>query len=83
MGLLRGRREAGGMKYRMREKMFAIGDDFWIEDEDGVRAFKTATTRVAVNANGVLDKRRLTASGHSLEAPARGTIRPCCRALHP
>jgi uncharacterized protein YxjI len=27
------------MKYVVREKMFAIGDDYWIEDEDGRRAF--------------------------------------------
>jgi uncharacterized protein YxjI len=24
----------------MREKMFAIGDDFWIEDENGERAVR-------------------------------------------
>jgi uncharacterized protein YxjI len=24
----------------MREKIFAVGDDFWIETEDGERAFK-------------------------------------------
>ena len=34
MPLLRGRRDdGGGTKYRMREKLFAIGDDFWIENE--------------------------------------------------
>ena len=27
------------MKYVVREKMFAIGDDYWIEDERGQRAF--------------------------------------------
>lgn len=27
------------MKYLVREKMFAIGDDYWIEDERGDRAF--------------------------------------------
>ncbi|WP_328918108.1 MULTISPECIES: hypothetical protein [unclassified Streptomyces] len=27
------------MKYVVREKMFAIGDDYWIEDESGRRAF--------------------------------------------
>ncbi len=27
------------MKYLVREKMFSIGDDFWIEDEDGNKAF--------------------------------------------
>jgi uncharacterized protein YxjI len=38
MGLLR-RRGEEGTRYTMREKMFAIGDDFWIE-RDGERAFK-------------------------------------------
>ncbi len=27
-------------RYLMRERMFSIGDDFWIEDEKGRRAFK-------------------------------------------
>jgi uncharacterized protein YxjI len=27
------------MKYVVREKMFAVGDDYWIEDENGRRAF--------------------------------------------
>jgi uncharacterized protein YxjI len=27
------------MKYLVREKMFALGDDYWIEDERGERAF--------------------------------------------
>lgn len=27
------------MKFMMRERMFSIGDDFWIEDEAGDRAF--------------------------------------------
>ena len=41
MPLLRGRREeANATRYRMQEKLFAIGDDFWIENEGGERAFK-------------------------------------------
>jgi uncharacterized protein YxjI len=41
MPLLRGRREdANVTRYRMQEKLFAIGDDFWIENEGGERAFK-------------------------------------------
>ena len=40
MGLLRRRDEARGTRYRMREKMFAIGDDFWIETDGERRAFK-------------------------------------------
>jgi uncharacterized protein YxjI len=40
MPLLRRRQDDGGTKYRMREKLFAIGDDFWIENDRGERAFK-------------------------------------------
>lgn len=41
MPLLRGRREEANVtRYRMQEKLFAIGDDFWIENEGGERAFK-------------------------------------------
>lgn len=29
-----------GAHYRMRQKLFSIGDDYWIEDEHGQRAFK-------------------------------------------
>ena len=40
MPLLRGRGDQGGTKYQMREKVFAIGDDYWVENEAGERAFK-------------------------------------------
>jgi uncharacterized protein YxjI len=40
MPLFRRGHDDGGTKYRMREKLFAIGDDFWIENEVGDRAFK-------------------------------------------
>jgi uncharacterized protein YxjI len=40
MPLLRRRQDDGGTKYRMREKLFAIGDDYWIETDDGERVFK-------------------------------------------
>ena len=39
MPLLRGRRD-DATKYRMSERLFAIGDDYWIENEDGERTFK-------------------------------------------
>ena len=29
-----------GPKFRMREKLMAIGDDFWIEDDEGNQLFK-------------------------------------------
>jgi uncharacterized protein YxjI len=43
MGLLRRGREArevGGYRYVMRERLLGIGDDYWIESDDGQRAFK-------------------------------------------
>ena len=40
MPLLHRHHDAGGTRYRMREKLFAIGEDFWIETEGGDRAFK-------------------------------------------
>ena len=42
MPLLRGRRgdDDSGTKYQMREKMFAIGDDYRIETDGGARVFK-------------------------------------------
>ena len=35
-----GRPGGGGNSYQMREKMVAIGDDFWIENEQGQKVFK-------------------------------------------
>jgi uncharacterized protein YxjI len=32
-------RGGGGAVYRMKERLLAIGDDFWIEDAEGERAF--------------------------------------------
>ena len=35
-----GRPGGGGNRYQMRQKMAAIGHDFWIENEQGQKAFK-------------------------------------------
>ena len=40
MGFLNRHDGLGGTRYQMREKLFAIGDDYWIETEAGERAFK-------------------------------------------
>ena len=40
MGFLHRHDEPGGTRYQMREKLFAIGDDYWIETEGGERVFK-------------------------------------------
>jgi hypothetical protein len=40
--VLRGRKheEQVGRRFQMREKLIAIGDDYWIEDDSGQRMFK-------------------------------------------
>ena len=53
MGLFRNR-EPEGTHYQMREKMFAIGDDFWIE-KDGERAFKVNGKALRVRDTLVLE----------------------------
>ena len=35
-----GRPGGGGNRYQMREKMVSIGDDFWIQNEQGQKVFK-------------------------------------------
>ena len=40
MGFLHRHEDLGGTRYQMREKLFAIGDDYWIETENGDRVFK-------------------------------------------
>ena len=55
MGFLNRHDEPGGTRYRMREKLFAIGDDFWIETEDGNRAFKVNGKALRVRDTFVLE----------------------------
>lgn len=40
MGILRRHHGLGGTRYTMREKLLAIGEDFWIETDEGGAAFK-------------------------------------------
>jgi uncharacterized protein YxjI len=62
MALLRRPHEAGGTRYRMREKLFSIGDDFWIENEAGERSFKVDGKALRVRATFILQ----TPSGDEL-----------------
>ena len=55
MPLLRGGRDDGGTKYQMREKLFSVGDDYWIENEDGERAFKVDGKALRVRDTLVLE----------------------------
>jgi uncharacterized protein YxjI len=55
MPLFRGRRDDGGTKYRMREKLFSIGDDYWIENENGDRVFKVDGKALRIRDTLVLE----------------------------
>ncbi len=45
----------GPSHYRMREKMFAIGDDYWIENDQGERAFKVNGKALRVRDTLILE----------------------------
>ena len=56
MGLLRNRTdEPGGVRFLMREKLLSIGDDYWIENEDGERAYKVDGKAVRVRQTFILE----------------------------
>lgn len=50
-----GLRGGGPVHYQMREKMFSIGDDAWIEDDRGNRAFKADGKALRVRSTFVLE----------------------------
>ena len=47
--------EPGGTRYQMREKLFAIGDDYWVETEGGERAFKVDGKALRVRDTFILE----------------------------
>jgi uncharacterized protein YxjI len=59
--LLRERREErrgeGGTQYQMREKMFSIGDDYWIETNRGERVFKVDGKALRVRDTLIIEDR--------------------------
>ena len=56
MGFLRRRAdEPQGKRFIMREKLLAIGDDFWIEDDGGERAYKVNGKAVRLRQTFVLE----------------------------
>jgi len=62
MGFLHRHDDPGGTVYQMREKLFAIGDDFWVETEGGERAFKVDGKALRVRNTFILE----SASGEEL-----------------
>jgi uncharacterized protein YxjI len=55
MGFLHRHDEPQGTRYQMREKLFAIGDDFWIETGDGQRLFKVDGKALRVRSTFILE----------------------------
>jgi uncharacterized protein YxjI len=55
MGFLHRHDDPGGIRYQMREKLFAIGDDFWVETEGGERAFKVDGKALRVRDTFILE----------------------------
>jgi uncharacterized protein YxjI len=62
MGLLRRHHDSEGTRYRMREKVFAIGDDFWIDTDDERHAFKVNGKALRIRSTFILE----SASGEEL-----------------
>ncbi len=56
MGLRR--RGLEGPTFQMREKIFAIGDDFWIEDTDGNKVYKVNGKAVRLRDTFILEDDR-------------------------
>lgn len=62
MGFLRRHDEPEGTRYQMREKLFAIGDDYWVETDGGERVFKVNGKALRLRSTFVLED----TSGHEL-----------------
>ena len=56
MGFLRHRDDGpGGERFLMREKLLSIGDDFWIENAEGQRAYKVNGKALRLRQTFVLE----------------------------
>ena len=57
MGLLRRHDGPAGERFVMRERLLAIGDDFWIENEQGERSYKVDGKAFRIRKTFVLEDR--------------------------
>lgn len=57
MRRLRDRGGSEGTRYTMREKVFSVGDDFWIETDGGERAFRVDGKALRLRRTLVLESR--------------------------
>jgi uncharacterized protein YxjI len=55
MGLLRDNDGPEGRRFQMRQDMFSIGDDYWIEDEAGAKAFRVNGKAMRARETWVLE----------------------------
>jgi uncharacterized protein YxjI len=55
MGLLRRNNDPGTTRYRMREKLFAIGDDFWIDTDEERHAYKVNGKALRIRKTFILE----------------------------
>ena len=64
------------IRFKMKEKMFSIGDDYWIEDHDGNRAYKVDGKAMRVRDHwNLLDAQgREVASIHEKMVSVRDTM---------
>src|SRR5262245_11709903 len=64
MGLLRRDRhdEEPALRFQMRQKLIAVGDDYWIEDQSGAKAFKVDGKALCLRDTWVLEDR----AGHEV-----------------
>ncbi len=55
MGILRKNTSDDKRKFQMREKLMSIGDDYWIEDDSGNKAFKVDGKAMRMRDTWVLE----------------------------
>ena len=55
MGFLRKDKDEPEARFQMREKLISIGDDYWIEDEEGNKRFRVNGKAVRVRDTWVLE----------------------------
>jgi uncharacterized protein YxjI len=56
MGFLHRHEDAAGNRYQMRRKVLAIGDDFWIENEQGEHVFKVNGKALRARETFILER---------------------------
>ena len=55
MGFLHRHDDDQGTRYQMREKLLAIGDDYWIENDQGQRVFKVNGKALRMRSTFILE----------------------------